>query len=110
VSIITPEPPAFEAAEMVDTVKPAILPAAVFIFVEIVLMAEAISVILLKELDPSSPGASPIATLLSVALLANLGLVCSAAAAAAARSIRRSRRTQGRVLDSWFPAELDAPG
>ncbi len=90
------------------TVKPAILPAAVFITVEIVLVAETISVILLRELDPRNPGAVPIAILLSVALLANLGVVCSVAAAIAADSVRRSDRARARALISSFTA-VSAP-
>jgi hypothetical protein len=92
VSIIVSERTAFQAGEAVDTVKRAILPAAVFIIVEIVLVAEAISVILLREMDPGNPGAAPIAILLSVALLANLGVVTSMAAAIAANSVRQSKR------------------
>lgn len=99
---------AIEAPETVDTAKPAIVPAAVFIIVEIVLVAETISAILLNELDPRNPGAAPITILLSVALLANLGLVCSLAAAIAAESVRRSNRARVRALSSSFPA-VSAP-
>ncbi|HTX96882.1 MAG TPA: hypothetical protein VME67_19730 [Mycobacterium sp.] len=86
-------PAAGEAAETVDTVRRATLPAGIFIVVEILLAAETIVVILLGEMDPRNPGAAPIAILLSVALLANLGLVCSVAAVLAADSVRRSRLT-----------------
>ena len=104
VSITAWGPTAIEDAETVDNVKPAILPAAVFIIVEIVLVAETISVILLKEMDPRNPAAAPIAILLSVALLANLGLVCSVAAASAADSVRRSNRARARALSGRFAA------
>jgi hypothetical protein len=80
------------------TVRPTILPVAVFIIVEIVLVAETISVILLKEMGPRNTGAAPIAMLLSVALLANLGLVCGVAAAVASDSVRRSKRARARAL------------
>jgi hypothetical protein len=89
VSIITSEPPAIGTAEPVDSARSAIIPAAVFIIVEIILVAEAISVILLKEIDLRNPAATPIAILLSMALLANLGIVCSMAAASVANSIRK---------------------
>lgn len=72
VSIIASESPAIGAVEPVDAARSAIIPAAVFIIVEIILVAETISVILLKEFDPRNPGAAPIAVLLSIALLANL--------------------------------------
>jgi hypothetical protein len=49
-------------------------------------VAESISVILLDEIDPEKAGAAPIAILPSIALLANLGVVCSVAAAIAANS------------------------
>ena len=103
-SITALEQTASEVPERVGTVKPAILAAAVFIIVEVVLMAETISVILLKDMDPRNPGASAIAILLSVALLANLGLVCSMAAAIAAQSVRRSNRARVRAFSSSFPA------
>jgi hypothetical protein len=96
VSIIASEPPAIGTAEPVDSARSAIIPAAVFIIVEIILVAEAISVILLKEIDLRNPAATPIAILLSMALLANLGIVCSMAAASAANSIRRP--------EYWEPA------
>jgi hypothetical protein len=61
VSIIGPQLRAIGAVEKVGIVKPAIVSAAVFISVEIVLVAETIAVILLKEIDPRHPGAAPIA-------------------------------------------------
>jgi hypothetical protein len=108
VSITASGQTAIEASERVDTVKPAILPAAVFIIVEVVLVAETISVILFKDMDPRNPGAAPITILLSVALLANLGLVCSVAAAIAAESVRRSNRARARALSSSLAA-VSAP-
>jgi hypothetical protein len=89
VSIIASEPPAVGTAGPIDSARSALIPAAVFIIVEIILVAEAISVILLKEIDLRNPAATPIAILLSLALLANLGIVCSMAAASAANSIRK---------------------
>ncbi len=86
------------------TVKPIVWPAAVFITVEVLLVAETISVILLDRIDPRNPGAAPIAILLSVALLANLGLVCGVAAAIAADSIRRSQRARASALIDAFTA------
>jgi hypothetical protein len=91
VSIIDPEPPAIRTGETVETGKSALVLAAIFIVVEIVLMAEAISVILLEGSERRNPGAAPIAILLSTALLANLGLVCTFIAASAASAVRRSR-------------------
>jgi hypothetical protein len=103
-SIIAFEPQAIGTAEAVDIGKqPAIVPAAVFIIVEIMLVAETISVILLKEIDPRNPGAAPIAILLSVALLANLGLICSIAAASAANSVRQSKHGGTRAGSGWIP-------
>ncbi len=90
-SIIASEPPVIGTAEPVDIARSAIIPTAVFIIVEIILVAEAISVILLKEIDLRNPAATPIAILLSMALLANLGIVCSMAAASAANSIRKPK-------------------
>jgi hypothetical protein len=104
VSIIASEPSAIEAAETVDTGKAAIVSAAVFIIVETVLVAETIAVILLKEIGPRHPGATPIATLLSVTLLANLGLVCGIAATIAANSVRRSKHERVRALRGHFAA------
>lgn len=49
-SIIASEPPAIEAAETVETGKAAIVPAAGFIIVEITLVAETISLILLTAM------------------------------------------------------------
>jgi hypothetical protein len=95
---------ASEVPERVDTVKSAILPAAIFIVVEVVLVAETISVILLQDMHSRNVGAVAIAILLSVALLANLGLVCSMAAAIAAQSVRRSNRARARAFSSSFPA------
>jgi hypothetical protein len=91
-SIIASEPLAIEAGEAVGAPKLAILPAAVFIIVEIILVAESISVILLKEIGPQHPGTAPIAMLLSMALLGNLGLVCGLAAASVAGSIRHLKQ------------------
>ena len=101
-SIIGPQSRAIGAVETVGIVKPAIVSAAVFIIVEIVLVAETIAVILLKEIDPRNPGAAPIAILLSMALLANLGLVCGIAATIAANSVRQSKRERARALRGRF--------
>jgi hypothetical protein len=101
VSIIASEP---LATETVDRSKPAIVPAAVFIIVEIMLAAETISVILLKEIDPRNPISAPIAILLSTALLVNLGFVCSMAAAMAASSVRQRKRERARALNRCFAA------
>jgi hypothetical protein len=87
-----PQPPAIRTDEIVETGKSPWVLAAVFIVVEILLMAEAISVILLGGSGERNPGITPIAILLSTALLANLGLVCSFIAASAASAVRRSRR------------------
>lgn len=73
-----------------DLVRGAILPLALFILAEIMLVAETISVILFGGMDFQNPGATTIAVLLSVALLANLGLVCTMAAAFAADSVKRA--------------------
>ncbi|HTQ21270.1 hypothetical protein, partial [Mycobacterium sp.] len=54
-----------------------------------VLAAETIWVVLLKESDLRNPAATPIAIFLSMALLANLGIVCGLAATTAANSIRK---------------------
>jgi Zn-dependent protease with chaperone function len=86
-----PPPPAIRTGETVETDKSPWVLAAVFILVEIVLMAETISVMLLGGSEQRNPGATPIALLLSTALLANLGLVCSFIAASAASAVRRSR-------------------
>ena len=99
--IIAPGPSAIGAAVTVD--KSAIVPAAVFIIVEIVLVAETISVILLDEIDPEKAGAAPIAIFLSIALLANLGVVCSVAAAIAANSARQSKHEGARALSRSSP-------
>jgi hypothetical protein len=85
-----------------------VLPAAAFILVEIILVAETISVILLQETDPRNPGAAPVGVMLCVALLVNLGVVCTVAAAIAAESVRRSERARARYLIDSFPA-LNAP-
>jgi hypothetical protein len=108
-SIITPWA-ATTAAETSDAARPAILPAVVFIVVEIVLVAEAVLVILLKELDVRNPAAAPIAILLSVALLANLGLVCSLAAAITGDAVRHWKRERARELSGWFALFSDDPG
>ncbi|OBH05106.1 hypothetical protein A5696_02865 [Mycobacterium sp. E2699] len=107
VSIRGSRPRALKAGEPARTVKRAVLPAAVFIVVEILLAAETLWVLLLGELDPRSPAAAPLAILLSVALLANLGLVCSAAAAVAADAIRRADRELG---GSIAPVGASEPG
>jgi len=91
---------AVDSVDTVYTLRPAVWPAAAFIMVEIILVAETISVMLLKELDPTKPGAAPVAVLLSIALLANLGVVCTVAAASAARSVRRARLEEAWVLES----------
>jgi hypothetical protein len=101
VSIGASEPPAIGAAETVDTGKTAIVPAVAFIIVEIVLVVETISVILMKEIDPRNPGAALIAILLSMALLANLGVVCGIAAARAAESVRQSKRRVAYAVSDW---------
>ena len=98
VSISASEPPAIAAAEPVDTGKAALVPAAVFILVEILLAAETISVILIKDIDSRNPGAALIDILLSVALLANLGIVCGIAAARAAGAVRQSRHSSAAAL------------
>jgi hypothetical protein len=106
VSIIASRRAAVETAESAGA-GPAILPVAAFIVVQILLAAETIWVILLKEMAPRSPAAAPLAILLSVALLANLGLVCSAAAAVAADAIRRSNRP---LSGSFASVGADADG
>jgi hypothetical protein len=67
-----------------------------------VLVAETISVILLDGIGPGKAGAAPIAILLSIALLANLGLVCSVAASIAASSARQSKHEGARALSGWL--------
>ncbi|MGO8939008.1 MAG: hypothetical protein ACLQLO_18485 [Mycobacterium sp.] len=99
-SIITPGSRAIGATEKAGNAKPAILSAAVFIIVEVVLVAETIAVILLKEIDPRNPGAAPIAILLSMTLLANLGLVCSVAATIAAMAPAKASSAVSLVLSS----------
>ena len=108
-SIITPGSRAIGATEKAGNAKPAILSAAVFIIVEVVLVAETIAVILLKEIDPRNPGAAPIAILLSMTLLANLGLVCSVAATIAANSIRQLNHQRTRAFSGRFAALSGAP-
>ena len=102
VSITASEPPATGAAQTVDIGKRAIVPAAVFVIVEIMLVAETILVILFKELDPRNPGTASITILLSIALLANLGLVCGIAAAIAANSVRQSTQGGTRAGSGWL--------
>jgi hypothetical protein len=103
VAIIALEPLAIECAETVHTRKPAIVLAAVFIFVEAILLAETVSVILLKEVDLRNPGAVLIALLLSMALLGNF--VCGMVAARAAGFVRQSEHSKhvgaGPISD-WF--------
>jgi hypothetical protein len=106
-SIIASRRAAVETAESAGAVGPAILPVVAFIVVEILLAAETIWVILLKDIALRSPAAAPLAILLSVALLANLGLVCSAAAAVAADAIRRSNRAPS---GSFASVGADADG
>ena len=89
-----PQPTAFSTDGTVETGMSAMVLAAVFIVVEIVLMAETISVILLGGSEQRNPGAATIAILLSTALLTNLGLVCTFIAASAASAVRRSRRAE----------------
>jgi hypothetical protein len=103
VSTIDLQPADIRTAETVETGKSALVLAAVFIVVEIVLMAETIVVVLLEGSEHRNPGAAPIAILLSTALLANLGLVCTFIAASAANVVRRSRRA-GAVLVPSFAA------
>jgi hypothetical protein len=111
VSIIVSEPAAIGAVETVDTIKPAVVPVAVFIIVEIMLVAETISVLLLKVVDLRNPSAAPIAILLSVALLANLGVICNTAAAIAANSVRQSKGEPARAISGWFaPVGASAGG
>jgi hypothetical protein len=86
-----------------------ILPAAVFIVVEIVLAAETVSVVLLKELDSRNAGAAPLAILLSVALLANLGLVCTMAAAITGDAVRHWKRERARELSGEFAYFSETP-
>jgi hypothetical protein len=107
-SIITPVAATTTAAETAG--RPAILPSAVFIVVEIVLVAETVLVILLKELDARDSGAGPIAILLSIALLANLGLVCSMVAAITGDAVRHWKRERARELSGWFALCYDNPG
>ncbi|MGO9156613.1 hypothetical protein [Mycobacterium sp.] len=71
--------------------KRAIALAAVFIIVETVLVAETIWVILFNEIDVGNPWSAAIGILLSIALLANLGIVCGVAATGAAESARQSK-------------------
>ena len=108
--IIAPEAATTTAAKTTHTARPAILPAALFIVVEIVLVAEAVLVILLKQLDARNPGAAPIAILLSVALLANLGLVCTMAAAITGDAVRHWKRERARELSGWFALFSDDSG
>lgn len=100
-SIFAAEPPVI-GAEPVRTAKPAVVLSAIFIIIEIVLAAETIAVILLKEIGPKNPGSAPIAVLLSIALLANLGVVSSVAAADAASSVREWKRDRDHKLSGWF--------
>jgi hypothetical protein len=86
---MTLESPPVTVAKTVETTKRAIVPAALFIAAETVLVAETISVLLLKEIDLRNAAATPIAILLSMALLANLGILCGMAATTAASSIRK---------------------
>src|SRR5581483_6835037 len=92
-AMIDPQLPATRSGETVEAGKSALVLAAIFIAVEIVLMAETISV-LLEGAEARSPGGGPIAILLSTALLANLGLMCTFIAATATSAIRRSRRAE----------------
>lgn len=103
-------PPAISTDEIVETGKSPWVLAAVFILVEIVLMAETISVMLLGGSEQRNPGATPIALLLSTALLANLGLVCSFIAASAASAVRRSRRAVAVPVPSFAAVGCGAEG
>ena len=101
-SIIAVEPPTIETAEPV-TAKAAIVSTTVFIFVEAILVAETVSVILLKEADPRNAGAVLIAGLLSMALLGNF--VCGIIAARAIGFMGRSAQAKnesGPALPDWF--------
>lgn len=99
---MAPQPPAVRTDEIVETGKSPWVLAAAFIVVEILLMAETIIVILLGGSEPRNAGVTPIAILLSTALLANLGLVCSFIGASAASAVRRSRRAEA----ASFSAEV----
>ncbi|WP_068179629.1 hypothetical protein [Mycobacterium sp. UM_CSW] len=101
--IIARKAASIPATEAADAVKRAILPAAVFVVVQTLLAAEAISVILFEDVDARNAGARLIAFLLSVALLANLGLVCGLVAAHAAGTIRRWNHARARALINAFP-------
>jgi hypothetical protein len=105
-----PQPPAIRTGETVETDKSPFVLAAVFILVEIVLMAETISVILLGGSEQRNPGVTPIAILLSTALLANLGLVCSFIGASAASAVRRSRRAGPIPVPSFAAVGCGAEG
>ena len=105
-----PQPPAIRTDEIVETGKSPWVLAAVFIVVEILLMAETISVILLGGSGERNPGITPIAILLSTALLANLGLVCSFIAASAASAVRRSRRAGAVPVPSFAAVGCGAEG
>ena len=78
-------------AETVGTGKRTIALAAVSIIVETVLVAETIWVLLFNGIDVGDPWSGAIGALLSVALLANPGIVCGVAAARAAESARQSK-------------------
>lgn len=93
-STIDPLPPTIGTDETAETGKSAIVLAALFIVVEILLMAETIGVILHEGSEDRYPGQAPVAILLSTALLANLGLVCTVIAGSAANVVRRSRRAE----------------
>jgi hypothetical protein len=105
-----PQPPAISTDEIVETGKSPWVLAAVFIVVEILLMAETISVILLGGSGERNPGVAPIAILLSTALLVNLGLVCSFIAASAASAVRRSRRAGAVPVPSFAAVGCGAEG
>jgi hypothetical protein len=109
-STMDPQPPAITTDEIVETGKSPWVLAAVFIVVEIVLMAETISVILLGGSEQLHRGVTPIAILLSTALLANLGLVCSFIAASAASAVRRSRRAGAIPIPSFTAISCGAEG
>ena len=90
-SIIGAKPAAIGGAETVGTGKRTIVLATVFIIVETVLVAETIWVLLFNGIDVGDPWSAAIGVLLSVALLANLGIVCGVTAARGAESARQAK-------------------
>ena len=99
-SIIALESVAIEAA--VDTVKPALVPAAVFVFVEAILVAETVVGILLNEVNPADPGATVITLLLGLALLGNFFCgVVAARAAGFAGQFENAKHEGPAALTDW---------